>query len=253
MIGSAIGKVMWVGRATVFLVGLAVIIALVVGAATTALGTTGQSFILGKANNTAETPTGLLSTLSDAAKSALIVTNKSGGSALELRVGNPSATPPIPANSVSPMKVNSNKVVTNLNADRLDGMDSSAFLPGGDLPSGRTVRGSYAVHGQAPPDLQAREFTAISFGYRLASEPDVRIIKMGATPSPECPGTVRSPEAMPGYLCLYEEHAAGLRSSSPLFIHLTPQRATLEALSETAPSNDYLLFHTYGTWAVTGT
>lgn len=124
MLRSVASRVMWVGRATVFLVGLAVILALVLGLATSALGATGQNFILGKVKNTAETPTGLVSTLADAAKSALIVTNKSGGPALDLRVGNAE----LPANVVAPMKVNSNRVVTNLNADRLDGLDSSEFL-----------------------------------------------------------------------------------------------------------------------------
>jgi hypothetical protein len=38
MIRSVVGKVMWVGRATVFLVGLAVTLALVFGVATAALG-----------------------------------------------------------------------------------------------------------------------------------------------------------------------------------------------------------------------
>jgi hypothetical protein len=127
MIRSAVGKVMWVGRATVFLIGLAVILALVVGVATAALGATGGNFILGKANNTASTPTGLISTLADAAKSALIVQNKSGGPALDLRVGNAS----VPANDVAPMKVNSQKVVANLNADRLDGKSDTDFYASG--------------------------------------------------------------------------------------------------------------------------
>jgi hypothetical protein len=44
MIRTAASKVMWVGRATVFLVGLSVILALVFGVATTAMGANGQSF-----------------------------------------------------------------------------------------------------------------------------------------------------------------------------------------------------------------
>src|SRR3712207_4186323 len=76
-----------------------------------------RQFILGKANNTSSMPTGLVSTLADAAKSALTVQNKSGGPALDRRVGNTS----VPANNVAPMKVNSDKVVANLNADKLDG------------------------------------------------------------------------------------------------------------------------------------
>jgi hypothetical protein len=42
MVRSTIGKVMWAGRATVFLVGLAVILALLFGMATTAFGANGN-------------------------------------------------------------------------------------------------------------------------------------------------------------------------------------------------------------------
>ncbi len=48
MVKSSVGKVVWVGRATVFLLGLAVILALVFGATSVALGATGGKFILGK-------------------------------------------------------------------------------------------------------------------------------------------------------------------------------------------------------------
>jgi hypothetical protein len=53
MIRSVFGKVMWVGRATVFLVGLAVILALVFGVATAAfaaLSKPGDPFKLGVVN-----------------------------------------------------------------------------------------------------------------------------------------------------------------------------------------------------------
>ena len=124
MVKSTVKKVVWVGKATVFMVGLTLILALVLGVATTALGATGGNFILGKANNSSTMPTGLVSTLADAAKSALTVQNKGGGPALDLRVGNTS----VPANNVAPMRVNSNKMVTNLNADKVDGQEASAFL-----------------------------------------------------------------------------------------------------------------------------
>ena len=48
---SAFSKVMWVGRATVFLVGLAVVLALVFGAATTALGATGGTLSWARATS----------------------------------------------------------------------------------------------------------------------------------------------------------------------------------------------------------
>jgi hypothetical protein len=104
MIKSAVARVMWVGRATVFLVGLAVILALLFGVASTALGVNGKPFILGKANNTASKVTGLV---------------KSGvGPALRLRVGSGPA-----------LSVNTSDKVANLNADQLDGQDSSQLVP----------------------------------------------------------------------------------------------------------------------------
>lgn len=121
MFRSAVGKVMWVGRAAVFLVGLAVILALILGMASTALGANGQPFVLGKAANSASKATGLVGKIADTTKAALSVTNTRGGPAVDLRVGNAS----VPADDVAPMKVNSNHLVANLNADRLDGRDAS--------------------------------------------------------------------------------------------------------------------------------
>jgi hypothetical protein len=103
MLRSAASKVMWVGRATVFVVGLAVTVALLFGVATTALGANGDFFKLGKSNFA----------------SAVSVLDKSGaGPALRLLV-----------DSGAPLAVNSSKKVDNLNADRVDGKDSSALMP----------------------------------------------------------------------------------------------------------------------------
>jgi hypothetical protein len=99
MIKSALGKVMWVGRATVFVVGLAVIGALVLGAATAAFGANGDFFKVGRSNFA----------------SAVSVLDKSGpGPALSLLV-----------DSGAPLAVNSSTKVSRLNADKLDGLDSS--------------------------------------------------------------------------------------------------------------------------------
>jgi hypothetical protein len=134
MVRSVVKKVMWVGRATMFMVGLAMILALLLGVASMALGANGNPIILGKAKNTASKVTGLVGNLADTTKPALRVTNTKGGSALELRVGDPAANPA--TKSVAPMKVDSQAKVANLNADQLDGKDSTAFQPlvlqGGD-------------------------------------------------------------------------------------------------------------------------
>ena len=103
MLGRVLGKVMCIGRATVFLAGLAVILALLFGAASTALGANGNPLILGKAANTASKITGLV---------------KSGaGPALRLKV-----------DSGPPMAVNSATQVLNLNADYVDGRSASSFV-----------------------------------------------------------------------------------------------------------------------------
>jgi hypothetical protein len=95
MLRNAASKVMWVGRATVFVVGLAVIVALVLGVATAALGANGDVFRVGQSNFA----------------SAVSVLDKSGaGPALRLLV-----------DSGAPLAVNSSTKVSNLNADRLDG------------------------------------------------------------------------------------------------------------------------------------
>ncbi|MDP9480464.1 MAG: hypothetical protein M3R38_33185 [Actinomycetota bacterium] len=104
MVRSAASKVMWVGRATVFLVGLSMILALVFGVASMALGADGDFFKVGRTN----------------LASAVSVLSKSGaGPALSLKVG-----------SGAPLAVNSSTKVAKLNADRLDSKDSSAFATG---------------------------------------------------------------------------------------------------------------------------
>ncbi len=102
MIRSALSKVTWMARATTTVVGLAIMLALVFGFATTAIGATGGNFLLGQ-RNVAD----VISTL----------VKKGPGPALSLVV---EANQP-------PLKVNSSAKVANLNADKLDGKDFGAF------------------------------------------------------------------------------------------------------------------------------
>jgi hypothetical protein len=86
------------------------------------------------------------------------------------------------------------------------------FLPGGNLPAGRTVRGTYWMGDIAAAgfDLATSE---ISFGWRFASPPTPHFIPSTGTPPAECPGTASAPAANPGHLCVYEslELNAGAR------------------------------------------
>ncbi len=117
MIKTAASKVMWVGRATVFLVGLAVILALVLGMATMAFAANGNNFVLGVLNNSATAITKLTGNVSG--KPALQVSNPNtaaGSKALQLDV----------ADGNAPLTVNATAgKATNLNSDTLDGLDST--------------------------------------------------------------------------------------------------------------------------------
>lgn len=104
MLRSAAGKIMWVGRATVFLIGVAVILALLFGVASSAFAHGGNKgfFHLGHKNVTSKVST---------------LIKRGAGPALNLRVG-----------SGPPLKVNSDAKVPKLNADQIDGKDSASFL-----------------------------------------------------------------------------------------------------------------------------
>jgi hypothetical protein len=121
MIGFIFGKVMWVGRATVFLVGLALILALTVGLASAALAGTGvgATYNLGKTNAVNAVTT----LIGSVAGPSLKVDNNSAdanATALNLQVEPGKA----------PMKINSSAKVANLNSDKLDGKNSTAFFSG---------------------------------------------------------------------------------------------------------------------------
>jgi hypothetical protein len=116
---TAARSVMWVGKATVFLVGLAMILALTVGLASAALAGTGigASLNLGKVN----TVNAISTLVGSVAGSSLRIDNNSTGTGatalrLEVEPGKP------------PMSVNSTTEVQGLNVDSLDGMNSGAFL-----------------------------------------------------------------------------------------------------------------------------
>jgi hypothetical protein len=115
---SVASKVMWVGRATVFALGLAVILAVVLGVATVALAAApGDPFRLGQINTI-----NALTTLAGSVNNAMLkVDNNSAGTsatALNLRVEAGKA----------PMKVDSGTKVANLNSDRVDGKSANQLV-----------------------------------------------------------------------------------------------------------------------------
>jgi len=160
---STLCKVVSVGRATVLAVGLATMMAALLGMASMAFAGNGDPWILGQLNSA--TAITRLAGGGGVDGPMLGVTNNDTGSddtALDLNVqsGEP------------PMTVNSQTRVTNLNADRLDGMNASAFAA-----YKRTVIvspvGTNAQNGQALLDALASITDAsASKPYLLYIEPD---------------------------------------------------------------------------------
>lgn len=202
----------------------------------------------------------------DVASHNLRITNtNAGGTAARFAVepGNP------------PFQVNSKTRVPMLNADRLDGKNSSAFLtkngydpdrdgsvlsadtvagtalgdilPGGTLPAGSTIRGVWALGGDAGYLMEG-----VPYGFTLAQPPTVHYIAAGGVPPAQCPGSSALPQAAPGHLCVYAHLVSGIAaidivagngalgsSSFGFFLGVTPGDVT----------NSTPL--AYGSWAVT--
>ena len=92
--------------------------------------------------------------------------------------------------------------------DGADGADGAQGEPGPlveTLPSGKTLRGGWAISHDATEAGQIAAH-AVSFPFRLPSGPAVRVIQEFGPPLPECPGSPLAPEAEPGYLCIYTEY-----------------------------------------------
>jgi len=105
--------------------GLALVLALVFGAAGVALSATGGNFILGKANE-ATTVTRLTATVAGPALTLVNQSTDAAATALNINVGTGKA----------PLKVNATAgTATNLSADKLDGKDSSGFYAQGSKVS----------------------------------------------------------------------------------------------------------------------
>lgn len=111
-------RILWVGRGTATMMGLAVILALMFGAASMAFAKNGDPWILGQ-SNAATAITKLAGAAGVNGPMLQLINNNpdANDTALDLRVQTGEA----------PMRVNSAKKVANLNADKLDGTDSAGF------------------------------------------------------------------------------------------------------------------------------
>jgi hypothetical protein len=112
MLKSAVNKVLWVGRTTSAVVGLAILLGLVVGLTSAAFGANGQVWVLGQ-NNAATAITRLGGTEGVDGPMVRITNNDAGtnDTALALNV----------QEGESPLVVNRDTLVTDLNSDQVDG------------------------------------------------------------------------------------------------------------------------------------
>ncbi len=151
------GKVTWMARATTTVVGLAIMLALVFGVATTAIGATGGNFILGKANG-ATTVSKLTANI--AAPALTLVNNSTEAAATALNIS--------VASGKAPLKVNAAAgTATNLSADELDGKSSEQFAnaihphSGADITSGTVaeahIDGTVARDAEVMPTVKAND------------------------------------------------------------------------------------------------
>jgi hypothetical protein len=130
MLRSVVSKVAWVGRTASMVFGLALVLALVFGMASMALGANGQAMILGR-GNAATAITKLAGAAGVDGPMLLLINNNADAddTALELRVQAGEA----------PMRVNSDTKVADLNADQLDGKDQSAFADVSELDAATVI------------------------------------------------------------------------------------------------------------------
>jgi hypothetical protein len=121
------------------------------------------------------------------------------------------------------------------------GTATTASSPG-TLASGKTETGVYDVDFVAQTgDLSGN--AAISFPFPLAVAPTVAWVTPGS-PASQCPGSATTPQAAPGYLCIYvsSDENVNTYSAAPSFTYAATPQITAKAAGRT---------DSVGTWALT--
>jgi hypothetical protein len=135
-------------------------------------------------------------------------------------------------------------------AQGVQGIQGPAGPFPGVLPSGKTIRGQYGIYDRATAAAEY-QYEAISFGFTLSAPPTIHYIKTGTAPPAGCPGTVSSPEADPGNLCVYESSfVTNVGTDRNAWVPIGSATGTFGALVYTS-SSAAGAYYTFGTWAVT--
>ncbi len=136
-----------------------------------------------------------------------------------------------------------------VNAAEVDGINSVDLMPGGNPPTGMTIRGVFALNGTA-----GITWDSYSFGYELSMSPEPHYLPVGAAPTADCPGSATNPEAAMGQLCVYEDTDSV--SGNPVFDCIFgPTSISCDTTNRQgfglAQNGDDTGWFTGGTWAVT--
>ena len=115
------------------------------------------------------------------------------------------------------------------------------------LPSGKTERGMYVFNGTRPAGGSYTPNFSISYPLPLSFDPKLTFIKVGGSATAECPGSISTPLAAPGNLCIYEGRDDNGFPTGALLEPNTKRFGALLFVNATA-SSDY---EVEGTYAVT--
>jgi hypothetical protein len=125
----------------------------------------------------------------------------------------------------------------------------NAASPAPGSPRPLTIRGVYTARLDQSPSIGTGT-TDISYGRLLSFTPVPRVVRLGAAPTAECPGTGQLPTAAPGVLCVYERSASNVSGLAVLSSQFDPAITDrVGAVLVTAGGAGSS--HSSGTWAVT--
>jgi hypothetical protein len=124
------------------------------------------------------------------------------------------------------------------------------------LPSGKTIRGSWAIGGPFTNTTTAGGLAQapISFVFTLASAPTPHYLPSGSASTADCPGSVSDPQASPGHLCIYE--GGRFNMGQPSICNPTANVcgtgvSRFGAFLQVSSNSSSLNYFANGTWAAT--
>jgi hypothetical protein len=126
-------------------------------------------------------------------------------------------------------------------------------FPDGDLPAGKTLRGNWIANTTAV-EADDATFDTITFGFRLATAPTAHLLAAGAAPTTECPGSLSSPEAASGHLCIYtysNVNVAARFTCDPITNICGSSRTNRYGTTVRVDAAGAGTSYSWGTWAVT--